>query len=190
MKKFRRAGKAATALIILVAIVLIIYNFSMVFQIFYPVKYKEFISKYSTENGIDPYLVLAVIKAESGFDPDAVSVKNARGLMQITDKTGVWAAEKIGLKNFKTEDLYDPETNISLGCWYLNWLMQYYNGNTDLVIAAYNGGNGNVNEWLKDRNLSSSGKSLEKIPFKETDEYLKKVKRYHSVYKKLYAGEF
>ncbi|MCR4437047.1 MAG: lytic transglycosylase domain-containing protein [Clostridiales bacterium] len=191
MKKIGgRTGHILVFTAVLLVISIIINNSTTVLKVIYPIKYKEYVFKHSQKNNIDPYLVFAIIKTESNFNPKAQSRKNAKGLMQITDETGKWAANKNKLENFKTEDLYNPEINILLGCWYIHWLMQQFNNDTDLVIAAYNGGNGNVNEWLKDKKFSSSGTSLEKIPFKETDNFVKKVKKYHDVYKGLYVKEF
>lgn len=176
-------------LALLVLIVVIIDNSTTVLKYNYPLKYKEHVLKYARQNNIDPYLVFAIIKAESNFDPNAVSKKNAKGLMQITDKTGAWAADKLKMKQYSVDELFKPEINIQLGCWYIGWLMKQFNNDENLVIAAYNGGNGNVNEWLKDKRLSNSGSSLERIPFKETDAFLKKVKKYHGVYKRLYENK-
>jgi len=156
-------------------------------EMLYPLKFKEHVFKYSNENNLDPHLVFAIIKAESGFNPSATSNRNARGLMQISEKTAKWGAECMDMDGFSVEKLYDPETNIKIGCWYLNILLKEFGNNIDLVIAAYNGGSGNVNEWLRNRNYSSSGTNLEKIPFKETEMFVKKVKKYFFVYKKLYG---
>lgn len=149
-------------------------------------KYEEYVYRYSEKSNIDPYLVFAVIKAESGFEAGAVSKKNAKGLMQITEKTGNWGAQNLNLSRYNSESLFNPETNICIGCWYLGNLMKEFNNNLDLVITAYNGGSGNVNEWLKDKSLSNTGNSLEKIPFKETERYVKKVRDYYFIYKRLY----
>lgn len=165
------------------AIIIVLNN---AVKIIYPIKFKEYVYKYSHEYKVDPYLVFAVIKAESSFNPNAISHRNARGLMQISEVTGDWAAKSLGLEEFKFEKLFDPETNIRIGCWYLNILIKEFNNDIDLVIAAYNGGSGNVSEWLKDKSYSNSGKNLEKIPFRETEMFLEKVKNYYDVYKKLY----
>ncbi|MCX8130148.1 MAG: lytic transglycosylase domain-containing protein [Clostridia bacterium] len=167
-------------------IVVVINGKSQVLKLSYPMKYQELVNKYAAENDIDPFLVYAIIKAESGFDSDATSKKEARGLMQVTDETGQWGAKHLKIKKFNKKDLYDPDTNIKIGCWYIGWLMKQFDYELDLVIAAYNSGNGNVSKWLKNKEYSKSGNSLEKIPFKETDNYLKKVKNYYNVYKKLY----
>lgn len=174
---------------VLVLAVLVVMNNSLsILRMVYPLKYEEYVYKYSSVNNPDkpdPYLVFAVIKAESNFKDTATSNKNAMGLMQITEETGEWIATKLGITGFHTNDLYDPETNIRFGCWYLNNLMREFD-NEDLVIAAYNGGRGNVKEWLKNPKYSNTGSNLDKIPFKETDGFLKKVKHYKSLYIKIY----
>lgn len=176
---------------IVIAFAAILFLLDGVGKKMFPLEYKELVIKYAKENDLDPLLVFSVIKAESNFDPQATSHKNARGLMQIIDNTGIWAAGKMGIEEFKAEYLYDPEVNIKIGCWYLKSLkneMYRYNGemNNDLVLAAYNGGIGNVQKWLKDKEYSSSGKALDKIPFRETDNYVRRVNNYRKIYKKLY----
>lgn len=180
----RRLRKILFIALILIAVIVILDNVAMSI---YPVKYKNIVIKYSEMYGIDPFLVFSIIKVESSFIPDAVSSKNARGLMQITEKTGSWGAEKIKLANYSTNQLFDPETNIEIGCWYLSVLYKEFKS-TDLVLAAYNGGSGNVSKWLKDSSLSKDGKSLSKIPFKETELYVKKVRNCYEIYKKLYEN--
>lgn len=155
----------------------------------YPIKYKDAIRQYSAEYGVDPYLVLAIIRVESNFNKDAVSPKMARGLMQITEKTGNWGASELKMESYSSERLFDPETNISIGCWYLSVLFNEFK-DTDLVLAAYNGGSGNVNQWLRDSRLSSSGKSLDRIPYKETEKYVEKVNNSYRIYKRLYENKF
>jgi soluble lytic murein transglycosylase len=151
-------------IISLLLIIALIDNSTFILKISYPVKYKEYVIENSLKNKIDPCLVFAIIKAESSFNPTATSRKNAKGLMQITDKTGKWGAESLRLKDYSNDLLYQPQTNIQIGCWYIGKLMKEFNNNTDHVIAAYNGGSGNVNEWLKDDNITNSENKLEKIP--------------------------
>ncbi|AIS52076.1 lytic transglycosylase catalytic [Thermoanaerobacter kivui] len=152
----------------------------------YPLKYKEYVVYYSSEYGIDPYLVFAVIKVESNFNPNAVSSKNAIGLMQILPETGSWVAKKIGIKNYKEDLLFDPKYNIQIGTWYLSYLLKTFDGNVQLAVAAYNGGSGNVDNWLKDKRFSKDGKKLHNVPFPETDRYIKKVLGVYNLYKILY----
>ena len=191
-KSVKKSGNKNIKYLIYIAIavfliVLTIDNSSMVIKRIYPLKYKEFVLKYAYEYGINPCLVFAVIKAESSFNPNARSDKNAMGLMQITKQTAMWGAEMIGIEGFSLEDLYDPETNIRIGCWYIKQLMSEFDNQTDLVLAAYNGGSGNVNEWLKNVNYSRTGQELDVIPFRETEIFVKKVKNYYQVYLKLYG---
>lgn len=159
---------------------------NVILKSMYPKKYEDLVWKYGQDFNLDPYLVLAIIKAESSFNPNAESHKGAKGLMQLTDRTALWGAEQLGLEDFNLSQVFNPETNIRIGCWYLNNLMNEFNGDVLLVLAAYNGGSGNVSKWLKDKNLNPTGKKLEHIPFKETDQYIKKVAKNYNIYKKLY----
>lgn len=155
----------------------------------YPIKYGSQIEKYSKEYNLDPYMVLSVIKAESNFKSEAKSSREACGLMQITPKTAEWASNEMKLQDYNIEKLYDPEFNIRMGCWYLAELLKEFNGDTELMLAAYNGGRGNVNKWLKDPQYSKDGKNLSYIPFKETDQYIKRVKTNYKIYNFLYKGK-
>jgi len=175
-------------IIAVILIIAVIDNSTTILKMNYPMKYSEYVFKYSEVYNLDPYLIFAIIKAESSFNPKARSVRDARGLMQITEKTAKWGAESIKIEGFELEDLYDPETNIRIGCWYMRQLLNEFGNDTDLAITAYNGGSGNVKMWLDNEKYSKSGTRLDVIPFKETDRFLKRVKRYYHVYKKLYAG--
>jgi len=176
--------------IIFVAILVVIWFVSdQAILRLYPLKYGDLVQIYSERFNVDPFLVLAIIKAESNFQPGAVSPKNARGLMQISEGTGKWGAGRLNLEDYTSEKLFEPEINIYIGCWYLSVLYDEF-GDSDLVIAAYNGGSGNVTQWLNDRDLSADGKTLDRIPFRETDQYLKKVNNYYSIYKRLYESQF
>lgn len=187
-KRKRRKGLIIFAVLAVILAAAAFSAFSVI-RMLYPMKYPELVSRYSEQYDLDPYLVTAVINVESNFRPDVVSHKNAIGLMQISEKTGKWAADKLNLENYSSDDLYDPETNIRLGCWYLSTLYNQY-GDMELALAAYNGGSGNVNQWLRDESLSPDGKTLNRIPFPETDNYVKKVRKNYAVYKRLYENQF
>ncbi len=156
-------------------------------NLFFPSAYQDLIHKYSREYKVDEYLVMAVIKAESNFIPDAHSGK-ASGLMQLTDETAEWVCKELDI-NPKKIDLFKPSDNIKLGCYYLKYLIDNYDGNIDVALAAYNGGMGNVNRWLSDKNYSKNKKDLHYIPFKETREYVIKVNRHWKTYKEIYERE-
>lgn len=164
--------------------ILIAANFVVKNYVF-PFKHEKVIEKYSKENNLDPYFVLAVIKAESKFCSDAKSNKNAVGLMQITENTAKWIAEKMNLDDYSSDKLYEEEYNIKMGCFYLRDLENEF-GNEDLVIAAYNAGRGKVKEWLNDKRYSKDGEKLSYIPYAETKNYVDKVKIYYKIYKFLY----
>lgn len=171
--------------IVLVAVTIFFITGYGVKNFFFPYKYKEYVDKYSQEYDVDPLLVLSVIKGESNFDPDAISIRGAKGLMQIMDSTGEWIAEEIGIENFTPEMLFDEETNIRMGCWYLKNLEGEF-GSLDLIIAAYNAGSGHVTQWLGDERYSENGDVLDYIPFAETKKYVDKVKTNYNVYKYFY----
>lgn len=162
-------------------------GFVFMLNVVFPFKYKEHIFKYSKEFNVDPCLVFAVIKAESGFNPQARSKKDAKGLMQITDDTGQWILKTLGEKEFRPEILFEPETNIMAGVWYISWLNAEFDNDLNLVISAYNCGHGRVKEWLRDANISKSGKSLDRIPFPETEGFTKKVMQYYRIYRGIYT---
>ena len=157
------------AVILFIAVCVGILRF---FCFLYPNDYKAEVDKYSRKYGVSAELVYAVIRAESKFDKDAVSDKGAKGLMQIIDATADWVSGKIELSEF---DLFDPETNIEIGTFYLSYLLDLYKGNKECAIAAYNAGPAKVDEWLSDKKYSKDGKTLDEIPFPETEKYVKKV---------------
>ena len=158
-------------------------------RLFYPLPHKSLIVNEATRNDLDPFLVAAIIKSESNFSPGAESRSGARGIMQIMPETAVWAAEQMGLKEFHPDQLYDLKTNIKIGCWYLHNLNTEFAGNKILVIAAYNGGRGNVREWLKSEAWSGEHSDVDRIPFPETREYVKKVLKYYKWYRYIYQEE-
>lgn len=176
-------------IILLLIIILIIIGIRSSAKHFYPLNNESTVKKYSEVYLLDPYLVFAVIKAESNFNVFAESNKGARGLMQITPPTAEWAAELMGKLNYTVDLLYNPEFNIEMGCWYIKELKIEFGNNNKLILAAYNGGRGNVNKWLADKEFSKDGKTLHNIPFVETDKYIKKVEVNYNIYKYLYQND-
>ena len=154
----------------------------------YPVNYLEEIQKYSNEYGVDPKVVLAIMRVESNFKTDATSKVNAKGLMQVLPDTAKHVAKLLNI-DVNSIDLNDAETNIKIGTYYIKYLMQNFS-NMDTVYAAYNGGIGNVNTWLKDSKYSSDGVSLYNIPSSETKHYVNKVNKALKAYEILYGKEF
>lgn len=146
------------------------------------------IELYSEIYGLDPYLVAAIIKTESGFKKDIVSDMGAVGLMQIMPSTGEWIAKQLNIEGFSTDMLKNEDINIEMGCWYLNYLRDQLN-HTNEILAAYNGGIGNVFKWLQDTRYSNDGEVIHTIPFKETVSYIQKVVVVYNEYIDLYKSE-
>ncbi len=150
----------------------------------YPLGYKDEIITIADKYGLNRALIFAIIKTESDFKKDAVSSKNAKGLMQITDSTAKYIADMLGVEEY---DIFNVETNINFGCFYVKYLSEKFeDGKT--AIVAYNAGEGNVKEWLKNNKYSEDGKTLKNIPFSESREYLKKVEKSLNNYNKLYKN--
>ena len=173
----------ALILCFVLAIFMIVIGITTCKNLLYPLDYQDLIVKYANANNLEHSLVMAVIKSESNFIEDAHSGV-ASGLMQLTDDTAAWIAGKMDIDTDKI-NLNNPKDNIMLGCYYLRYLIDYYDGNIDVALAAYNGGMGNVDKWLKNSEYSQDGKNLTYIPFKETREYVKKVNTQQKVYHKL-----
>ncbi|WP_425061384.1 Soluble lytic murein transglycosylase [Sporomusa carbonis] len=152
----------------------------------YPFLYQEAVYTYALEYDLNPFLVAGVIRTESKFIASALSPKGALGLMQIMPETGRWIAEQLEQKDFMIADLTDPDVNIRFGTWYLASLKKEFAGNEVLYLAAYNGGRGNVKQWMQRYGWSTDFDDIEQIPFKETREYVEKVlynkKRYQELY--------
>lgn len=184
MASIKKIIKKIISLIFTIFIIVIIV--SVIVSALYPIAYKDYINKYSNEYNLDPFLVASIINVESKYDKNALSIKNAKGLMQIGSSTGIWASEVLKINPYNEQMLFDPDTNIRIGTWYLNQLNKEFDNNLELVLAAYNAGSGNVNKWLLDREYSNDGNNLDTIPFKETNNYLKKVRLGHEVYSRVY----
>lgn len=176
---------------VLFTFVIILTVFLLIFvmlRILYPLKHFDIVKEEAAKNGLDPYLVMAIIKNESGFNSNAISNKEAKGLMQIIDSTASDVNNKINVSENVKNDIYDEKINIALGCKYLSSLIQKYNGNYYIAICAYNAGMGNVDKWISegiiDSNLNTHKNT--NIPFKETNKYLDKVISTYKIYKILY----
>jgi soluble lytic murein transglycosylase len=153
-----------------------------------PLRHEDIIRQQSQEKGLDPALVAGVIYAESRFR-DQTSHAGARGLMQITPATADYIAQKSGGTSFEQGDLADPQINISYGSWYLRYLLGRYDGNEVLALCAYNGGEGNVDRWLREAHVADTAFTLERVPFAETREYVRRVLSARADYRKEYRRE-
>ncbi|MFZ5965961.1 MAG: lytic transglycosylase domain-containing protein [Bacillota bacterium] len=182
----RKYRKLILLMIIVIMTGVFLNSTNWFLKLLYPIHYRDLIIKYTTEYELDPFLIAAIIRTESKFNKKAQSIKEARGLMQIAPITGAWASKELGIDNYQEEMLFEPETNIRIGCWYINQLFHEFNGDIKLVLAAYNGGSGNVRKWLGDKKYSADGKTLSDIPFQETKLYVEKVSKSYKIYRALY----
>lgn len=169
-----------TVALILIAVII---ARKVIITISYPQKYSEYVEKYAKENNIEKELIYAMIKAESHFQQDAISNKEAIGLMQILESTAQEVAKELEIEITK-EEILNPETNIQLGTKYLSNLIKKYES-TELAIAAYNAGIGNVDSWIEKGTIKKDGSNIENIPFKETNNYVRKILRDYEIYKEI-----
>lgn len=183
----RKSSYKATKVIIAGLLILVILYSGDIGRYFFPIPYRQAIFREAGVEGLDGFLVAAIVKTESNFNPGAVSVKGARGLMQVMPETGKWVAGKRGMQGFDPDLLFNPEYNLKIGAWYVTDLYREYGGETILMLAAYNAGRGNVNKWLEQNRWTGERGSIDRIPFPETRQFIRKVLFYQQVYKFLYT---
>jgi soluble lytic murein transglycosylase len=155
----------------------------------YPAQYRETILREATRRKVDPRLVLAIMRQESGFRPRAKSIAAARGLLQLTIDTATKYAAHVGLNNLHDEDLYRPETSILLGSEYLSDLSRQFPDLPEAVAASYNGGEDNVARWVKRARQRDPGVFTAEVGFDETKNYVYKVMANYRAYKQLYTDD-
>lgn len=173
------ANKVTKVLLAILALALLVILLHTLVRCEFPTPYKDAVEKYAAEYGVETKLIYAVIKAESNFDPSAVSHAGAKGLAQLTDSTAEYVAKMIGIE-YSQGDSFNAEKNIRLSAYYLHYLLKKYDGDLPCTIAAYNAGEGNVDKWLKENG------GIDAIPFPETEKYVKKVRIYKKIYEILY----
>ena len=152
----------------------------------YPQGYAEYVTVYAEKYGVPENLVYAVIRTESDFESGAISRVEAVGLMQIMPSTFKWLTNDVLFEHLNEGMLFDPETNIRYGTYYLSYLYDRY-GDWELALAAYNGGLGNVDKWLENDAYADGEGGLKKIPFKETKHFVSRVSKAWEKYDKLYS---
>lgn len=174
--------------IVVIIIVFLAFNKNNILKIIYPKKYEEIVTLYAKEYNVDENLIYAVIKAESNFVENAVSNKNALGLMQIMEDTAKDIAKKNNIQvdeNNARKDILDINNNINIGTKYLATLLEKYQ-NTELALAAYNAGTGNVDNWIEKNIINKDGSNIENIPYKETNNYVRIILHNYKIYSEIY----
>jgi len=156
---------------------------------FYPLPYQTEISASAASFDLDPALILAVIRTESFYNRHAVSYSNALGLMQILPSTGRRIAERLERPDFEPDDLFKPKVNITFGSWYLSSLTREFSGQFVLALAAYNAGPFNVKQWLRQSGEIDLEEFIDRIPFEQARNYVKKNLVYYYLYHLYYSGE-
>ena len=157
-------------------------------RLLYPRKYSRQVEQWAAEYDLDPLLVYAFIRTESGFDPAATSSVEARGLMQMTEETFIWLRSKIAPdEELLFANLYDPETSIRFGCYYLHLCMERYNGDVATAAAAYHSGWGTVDALLQMEEHSADGETLQGFPYNQMNHYVKKITSCYARYQRIYA---
>ena len=156
-------------------------------QYAYPLAYESTVMKNASTYHVRPSMVAAVIYTESKFDTNAKSLPGAIGLMQLMPETAHWIGEQLNQSSLSDQDIKEPNTNIQLGTWYLSYLLEEFKGNEILALAAYNAGRGHVEEWMQTYGWDDNFDDINKIPFPETKDYVKRVIANESQYQALYS---
>lgn len=175
--------------LLLILVLVILFNIlkipNIILKQVYPQKYNEYVTKYAEQYKVDSLLIYAIIKAESNFKPNIKSSSNAMGLMQLMEETAIETASKVGIE-YTEGCLYDAEININLGIKYYSELLKEYDNNYLLALTAYNAGTGNLKKWIEQGIINPDGSNIENIPYKETNNYVRKIVRDYNIYKDIY----
>jgi soluble lytic murein transglycosylase len=180
---------SVAALAAIVAMVISPWADKAVQELSLPLRHEDIIRQQAADKGLDPALIAGVIYVESHF-VDQTSHAGATGLMQLMPQTADYIARKSGGTRFVQGDLATPQVNISYGAWYLRYLLRKYDGNEPVALAAYNAGEGKVDEWW--RAAAARGEAFDvarHIPFPETRNYVKRVLKAQAAYRKQYPSE-
>lgn len=195
MGKNRAAGKMLKR--VLVVVLILALAGSVLFALFrdrinkweYPIQYAEYVTYYADKYDIDPLMLYAFIRTESNFNPRADSDAGARGLMQITEVTFDWIKSKIApTEDLTFEDLYDPETNIRFGSYFVSYCLLRYQDDLATAAAAYHSGWGTVDDLLAQSQYSADGKTLDHYPYPQMRLYVKKITSSYQRYQEIYAA--
>jgi soluble lytic murein transglycosylase len=153
----------------------------------FPLPYRKSLEEYCRAQMLDPYLMAALIRQESEFNPKAVSSANARGLAQVMPATGRQLSRKLKIPRYRTAMLFTPDTNLKMGTYYLKQLSDELQGKWEAALASYNAGKSHVTTWMAAGNYREPAEFVESIPFNETRVYVESVLRNAEVYRRLYG---
>jgi soluble lytic murein transglycosylase len=153
-----------------------------------PLSYSDVIRQQAAEKHVDAALIAAVIYAETKYDPSPSSA-GAEGLMQILPQTAEFLARRSGATTFHISDLGTPQVNIAYGTYYLRYLLDEYRGSELLALAAYNGGETNVDRWIATARQDGRMLTVSGIPFPQTRAYVEKVMNKQQQYRQTYGSQ-
>ena len=156
-------------------------------RILYPFPFRRMIAAEARANGVDPFVAAALIRQESQFEARATSYVGARGLMQLMPATGRTLAAEVGIEDWDPEMLYLPEVNVHLGTRYVGQQVEAYDGSLPAVFGAYNAGPHQVEAWRAFPEFGRDALFTERIPFRETRDYVKILTRNRAIYEGLYG---
>lgn len=145
------------------------------------VLYRDYIEKYAAENDVHPAFIAAIILRESSYEPDAISSVGARGLMQVMNNTYEFINRKLN-DGATFDDMFDPETNIRYGCWYIGYLSKIFNGDPVKIACAYHAGPNNVKLWAMNYAKDGVNLTIDEIPMEDTQYYAGKVMNAYAIY--------
>ncbi len=194
--KRKRKKKHPFRLALIVVLALLLLGTALYFLLgpkidraLYPREYQTYVERYAKQYDVPANLIYAVIRTESDFDSEAVSSVGAVGLMQMMPSTFRWLSDDMLGEHLEDGMLYDPETNIRYGVYYLRRLYDRY-GDWPTACAAYNAGNGRVDGWLEDSSLTNLQGHLiiDRIPIGETRAYVRKIQKAYQAYQRLYPS--
>jgi soluble lytic murein transglycosylase len=154
----------------------------------FPIPYREDLERFAKQNSLDPFLMAALIRQESEFNPKAVSPANARGLTQILPSTGRELSRRLKIAQYSTPRLFQPVVNLQLGTYYLKTIVDALGGHGEAALAAYNAGLSRARAWLSWGEFREPAEFIETVPFTETRNYIQTVLRNADVYRRLYGG--
>ena len=189
--KKSKTGIVILCFLLLIAVLIggIYYSNKKLERESYKREFNAYVDKYSSEYGVDSLLVYAFIFTESGFNPNAISDAGATGLMQIMPDTYEWIKFRMKDKESESyEDMLIPEINIKYGTYLISLLQEEFQTVPE-TAAAYHAGRTEVNDWLKNSEVSSNGKTLDVIPISQTDYYVEKIVKNYDKYKEFYEDE-
>lgn len=183
--KLRRWNRAWMLLLVLLFAAPLAALLPPVQRAFFPLRFEADLLGAARSAGVDPALLAAVALRESGFRPDAVSDQGAVGLMQLLPSTAEWAAGEAGVAWEGTDSLRRPGVSLRLGAWYLAWLLERFEGDPVLALAAYNGGQHTVDRW---RGHRARRLAVEELPYPETRYFVQRVLQARERYARLYPA--